>query len=199
MKTVCGVLVMGLFAAAAHAQVTKETVPGITNFSRVQTTIACAGATTPSAVAEVKKATRLPVIVNGDIIDTATAREALTRSGADAVMIARGIYGRPWAAAGIAAGLAGEEGAEPDAQAQLGIALEHFRRTLSFYGEALGLRIFRKHLGWYLEQAPFPVSAAEKRAAKSHLCQIDKAKGVESGLIEFWSKFAIHIDRDIPI
>jgi nifR3 family TIM-barrel protein len=151
------------------------------------------------AVADVRSATGLPVIVNGDITDTATARDALAQSGADAVMIARGSYGRPWAAATIAAGLAGQELSEPDAQARLGIVLEHFTRTLSFYGEALGLRIFRKHLGWYLERAPFPVSAAEKRAAKSHLCQIDQAKGVESGLIAFWSKFALPITPPLPI
>jgi uncharacterized protein (TIGR01244 family) len=45
----------GLFASVAAAQVTKESVPGITNFARVQTTIACAGATTPAGVAEVKR------------------------------------------------------------------------------------------------------------------------------------------------
>src|SRR5262249_18825885 len=53
------------------------------------------------AVAEVKAATRLPVIVNGDIVDDATARTALAQSGADGVMIARGAYGRPWIASAI--------------------------------------------------------------------------------------------------
>jgi uncharacterized protein (TIGR01244 family) len=46
---------LGLVAILASAQVTKETVPGITNFSHVETTIACAGATTPAGVAEVKR------------------------------------------------------------------------------------------------------------------------------------------------
>jgi uncharacterized protein (TIGR01244 family) len=49
------ILVAGLSPAVARAQVTKESVPGISNFSRVETTIACAGATTPAAVAEVKR------------------------------------------------------------------------------------------------------------------------------------------------
>ncbi len=53
------------------------------------------------AVAEVKAATRLPVIVNGDITDADSARAALAASGADAVMVARGAYGRPWVAAAI--------------------------------------------------------------------------------------------------
>ena len=53
------------------------------------------------AVAAVKQAVRIPVIVNGDIVDAATARAALAQSGADAVMIGRGAYGRPWIAAAI--------------------------------------------------------------------------------------------------
>src|SRR5678815_5796966 len=53
------------------------------------------------AVAQVKQATRLPVIVNGDIIDLMSARTALEQSGADPVMIGRGAYGRPWIAAAL--------------------------------------------------------------------------------------------------
>ena len=102
------------------------------------------------AVAEVKKATRLPVIVNGDIMDAASARAALAQSGADAVMIGRGAYGRPWIAAALDRALNdGAEMSEPDAASRLGIALEHFTDTLRFYGDALGLKVFRKHLGWH--------------------------------------------------
>ena len=56
------------------------------------------------AVAEVKKAVRIPVIVNGDITDAASARTALAQSGADAVMIGRGAYGRPWIASALGPG-----------------------------------------------------------------------------------------------
>jgi tRNA-dihydrouridine synthase len=83
--------------------------------------------------------------------------------------------------------------AEPGLAHRLGIALQHFTETLRFYGDALGLKIFRKHLGWYVEQALCPADPALRRATKSRLCQIDNARGVESALVELWS------DSTLPI
>ncbi|HKB95205.1 MAG TPA: tRNA dihydrouridine synthase DusB [Rhizomicrobium sp.] len=147
-----------------------------------------------SAVAAVKKATSLPVIVNGDITDAASARAALEQSGADALMIGRGAYGRPWIAAALDRILyTGTGASEPDIAFRLGIALEHFTDTLRFYGDALGLKIFRKHLGWYVEQALCPADPAQRRAARSRLCQIDNARDVESALAALWSNSALPI------
>jgi tRNA-dihydrouridine synthase B len=146
------------------------------------------------AVAEVKKATRLPVIVNGDITDAASARAALQQSGADAIMIGRGAYGRPWIAAELDRVLYTDADlSEPDIASRLGIALEHFTDTLRFYGDALGLKIFRKHLGWYVEQALCPADPALRRATKARLCQIDNARGVESALAALWSNSTLPI------
>jgi len=146
------------------------------------------------AVAEVKKAVRVPVIVNGDIVDAASAREALALSGADAVMIGRGAYGRPWIASALDNALNGNtDMAEPGLASRLSIALQHFTDTLRFYGDALGLKIFRKHLGWYVEQALFPVDPTLRRATKARLCQIDNAHGVESALAALWSNSALPI------
>jgi tRNA-dihydrouridine synthase B len=146
------------------------------------------------AVAEVKQATRLPVIVNGDIIDAQSARTALEQSGADAVMIGRGAYGRPWIAAALDQALyTNDRLEEPGVASRLGIALEHFTETLRFYGDALGLKIFRKHLGWYVEQALCPADPALRRATKARLCQIDNARAVESALAALWSQSALPI------
>ncbi|HEX4271203.1 MAG TPA: tRNA dihydrouridine synthase DusB [Rhizomicrobium sp.] len=146
------------------------------------------------AVADVKKAVRVPVIVNGDIIDATSARQALAHSGADGVMIGRGSYGRPWIASALERALGADSAIhEPGPAERLGIALQHFTDTLRFYGDALGLKIFRKHLGWYVEQALCPADPALRRATKARLCQIDNANGVESALAALWSNSALPI------
>ena len=140
-----------------------------------------------AAVREVKAAVSIPVVVNGDVTDAASARTALELSGADAVMLGRGVYGRPWLAAALERALSGF-GAEdePDAGTRLEIACRHLRASLAFYGDGLGLRVWRKHLGWYVERAPWPSDAAGRRAAKAILCRLDDPAVVERGLAALW-------------
>lgn len=141
-----------------------------------------------AAVRAVKDAVDIPVIVNGDIVDLASARLALAASGADGVMIGRGAYGRPWLARTLDVALAGgaEAESEPSADARLGIVLDHLGEALAFYGERLGLKIFRKHLGWYVERAPWPAQADVRREAKALLCRLDSAGAVAEGLTALW-------------
>ncbi|GLS85112.1 tRNA-dihydrouridine synthase [Cypionkella aquatica] len=107
-----------------------------------------------AAIAAVKAAVSVPVIANGDIIDIATARAALTLSKADGVMVGRGAEGAPWRLAEIAHALYGTTAPQiPTGAVLADLVIEHYDHMLEFYGPELGLRVARKHLGWYLEVA----------------------------------------------
>ena len=139
------------------------------------------------AVADVKAAVNIPVIVNGDIGCLKTAAEALRRSGADGVMIGRGAYGRPWLVAALNQALqTGEAPAEPETEERLAIVLGHMQASLDFYGAPLGLKVFKKHLGWYVQHAPWPETPEARRTAKAELCRLETAAGVEAGLKRLW-------------
>ncbi|UXN69327.1 tRNA dihydrouridine synthase DusB [Devosia neptuniae] len=105
-------------------------------------------------VRAVVEAVDVPVVVNGDIVDFASAREALQQSGAAAVMLGRGAQGRPWAVGQIGAALAGREAQPaPQGEALAELVAEHYEGILVEYGTVVGLRAARKHLDWYLEAA----------------------------------------------
>jgi nifR3 family TIM-barrel protein len=138
------------------------------------------------AVAAVKAAVSIPVIVNGDVVDLASARRALAESGADAVMLGRGAIGRPWLAARLEAELAGEAFAAPSAEALTAIVLDHLARSVAFHGEVHGVRIFRKHLAAYVEAAPWPGSDPARREARARLCRIERPRDLARSLERLW-------------
>ncbi len=106
------------------------------------------------AIGAVKGAVSVPVLANGDIVDSGSARMALDQSGADGVMIGRGAQGQPWLLAVIAHDLFGMlEPQIPTGKDYVNMVAQHYENALSFYGADLGARTFRKHLGWYMDQA----------------------------------------------
>jgi tRNA-dihydrouridine synthase B len=114
-----------------------------------------AGQAEYDTIAQVKSRLRIPVVANGDIETPREARAVLARTGADGLMIGRAAFGRPWIFREIAHFLAtGETLAAPAPAEVAAVVREHLEGLYALYGEAQGLRVARKHLGWYARALP---------------------------------------------
>ncbi len=122
-------------------------------------------------IANVVAAVDIPVFANGDI-DSPDKADAIARhTGAAGIMIGRAAQGRPWLCGQVAAKLAGETvPADPSAEAQQAILIEHVKALHSFYGDFMGPRIARKHVAWYMEPR------AHYRAFKSAFNTLEDAQ-----------------------
>ena len=141
----------GIKALAVHGRTRDQQYTGVAEYE---------------TIAAIKARARIPVIANGDIDSPEKAAFVLQVTGADAVMIGRAAQGRPWLLGAIAHFLAtGERLPEPSLIDIRNILLGHLEHLHAFYGEPAGVRIARKHLGWYAKDRP---ENASFRAVVNH-------------------------------
>ena len=130
----------GIAALAVHGRTRDQHYTGLAEYD---------------TIAAIKAALSIPVIANGDIDSPRKAAAVLRHTGCDAVMVGRAAQGNPWIFGQIAHYLAtGEELPPPSLVFVRDTLLGHLRELHAFYGQPQGVRIARKHLGWYAKDHP---------------------------------------------
>ena len=130
----------GVAAIAVHGRTRRCAFRGVAEYDSVRA---------------VKRAVSIPVIANGDVASPEQARRVLAFTGADAVMIGRAAQGNPWLPGAVAAYLrSGVKVEPPGVQERAEVLLAHLRALHAFYGEAVGVRVARKHLSWSCRAYP---------------------------------------------
>ncbi|MDH7453355.1 tRNA dihydrouridine synthase DusB [Luteimonas composti] len=168
----------GIAALAVHGRTRDQQYAGVAEYD---------------TIAAIKAQLRIPVIANGDIDTPRKARQVLDRTGADAVMVGRAAQGRPWLLGEIAQFLAtGEERAPPPLDEVRDVLLGHLEALHAFYGEQAGVRIARKHLGWYAKDRP------ENAAFRSVVNRAETAEAQLRLTREYFDALAAGVPPELP-
>ncbi len=141
------------------------------------------------AVAAVKDAISVPLVVNGDIATPQQAREALAASGAEAVMVGRASQGRPWLPGAIARALQSDADLVEPGIAEGSESLEEaLDDSVTLYGEELGVRCMRKHFASFVDWAV--TDPDEAKSWRGMLCRAKDAESVKDALARFVASHA---------
>ena len=133
-------------------------------------------------IKEVKSAVSIPVIGNGDIIDGASAKEMLERTGCDFLMIGRGALGRPWIFRQVEEYLRnGTVIPEPPVEERMNVMLHHIEKLCEYKGDYIGMREARKHSAWYIRGIK---GAASYRNSIGKLSTMDELKALAEEVIK---------------
>ena len=169
----------GIQALAVHGRTRDQMYTGVAEYD---------------TIAEVKAALAIPVIANGDVDSPRKAADVLRRTGADAVMIGRAAQGRPWIFREIAHYLAtGDLLPEPSLEEVRDVLLGHLHDLHAFYGEQSGVRIARKHLGWYAKDRP------ENLAFRAVVNRAETARGQIELTRDYFDALIAGITPELPI
>lgn len=141
-------------------------------------------------IARIREAISIPLIANGDITSPEKAKYVFDATGADAVMIGRAAQGRPWIFREINHFLEhGEHLPAPTNDEIKGILLGHIHQLHEFYGELQGVRIARKHVGWYMQSSP------EGSTFRRQFNGLESPQEQENCILEYFEKFGNGKDK----
>ena len=169
----------GIAALAVHGRSREQQYAGVAEYD---------------TIAAIKAELSIPVIANGDIDSPRKAAFVLGYTGCDAVMVGRAAQGRPWIFRGIAHYLAtGELLPEPSLAEVRDVLLGHLQALHAFYGEQAGVRIARKHLGWYAKDRP------ENHAFRAVVNRADTAAAQLRLTRDYFDALVAGVPPELPI